>query len=92
MSGFLQFNDPLPPEEEVQALVLVRKDPTLAQIIIPMSPFQPFSIFSNIFGSDRILLKSSRILSGSNLGTFSLGLVLIIGTVSWCPDEKPSYF
>ena len=39
MSGFLQFNDPLPPEEEVQALVLVRKDPTLAQIIIPMSPF-----------------------------------------------------
>ena len=52
MSGFLQFNDPLPPEEEMQALVLVRKDPTLAQIIIPMSPFQPFSIFSNIFGSD----------------------------------------
>ena len=35
MSGFLQFNDPLPPEEEPQALV-VRKDPTLAQIIIPM--------------------------------------------------------
>ena len=56
VSGFLQFNDPLPPEEEMQALVLVRKDPTLAQIIIPMSPFQPFSIFSNIFASDRILL------------------------------------